>query len=245
MDKIVQKYVIERYEDKTRVQGYVNRTKNGLTAEEKPIAERFLRKGTVLDVGCGTGREAFALEKRGFRITAIDVSGNMVKIAKRIVKSHNITFKKSNILDYNEKQFDNVIFFNNIFEQIPTKAGRLKSLEKAHALLKRGGIFVLTTHSIFVPGKYGIGYFQAIWCALRYYTTKIVRRTIEEQSPFDLIIKKEKIYAHFSNPLSVKRTLRKIGFKIIYTNSGKSIAEGRNARIKYLFNEPVYYVCTK
>lgn len=245
MDKIVQKYVIERYEDKARVEGYVKRTKNGLTAEERPIAERFLQKGTILDVGCGTGREAFALGKMGFKVTAIDISSNMVNIAKRIAKNPNITFKKADILGYNEKQFDNVIFFNNIFEQIPTKEGRLKSLEKSYDLLKKGGIFVLTTHSIFVPGKYGIDYIQAMGRALRYYTAKIVRRTIEEQSSFDLIIKKEKIYAHFSNPLSVKRTLRKIGFKIIYTNSGKSIAEGRNARIKYLFNEPVYYVCAK
>lgn len=245
MDKIVQKYVIERYEDKARVQSYIKRTKNGLTAEEKPIAERFLRKGTVLDVGCGTGRESFALEKMGFKITAIDVSGNMVAIAKKIVKSHNVAFKKIDILDYKGKQFDNIIFFNNIFEQIPTKEGRLKSLEKSYNLLKKGGIFVLTTHSIFVSGKYGIDYIQAMGRALRYYTRKLLRKPVEEQSPFDLIIKEEKIYAHFSNPLSVKRALGKTGFKMIYMNSGNAIAESKPARIKYLFNEPVYYVCTK
>ena len=62
MNKIVQKYVIERYKDKARVQGYIDRTKKGLTAEEKVIADKFMRKGTALDVGCGTGREALPWE---------------------------------------------------------------------------------------------------------------------------------------------------------------------------------------
>jgi len=245
MDKIVQKYVIERYEDKARVQGYIDRTEKGLTAEEKVIADKFMRKGSALDVGCGTGREALALGKIGFKVTAIDISNNMVNIAKRIAKHQNITFKTSDILDYNEMQFDNVIFFNNIFEQIPTYEGRIKSLDKAYTLLKKGGIFVLTTHSIFVPGKYGYDYAQAIGRALNFYAKRIFGKDIEERNPFDLIIKKEKIYAHFSNPLSVKRMLRKIGFKIIYVNAGNNIALGKAARIRYLLNEPVYYVCTK
>ncbi len=245
MNKIVQKYVIERYKDKARVQGYIDRTKKGLTAEEKVIADKFMRKGTALDVGCGTGREALALGNMEFKVTAIDISSNMVNIAKRIVKSPNITFKISDILDYNGVQYDNVIFFNNIFEQIPTHEGRRKSLEKAYALLKKGGIFVLTTHSIFVSGKYGSDYAQAIWRASNFYAKRIFNKSTEECNPFDLIIKKEKIYAHFSNPLSVKRMLRKIGFKILYVNAGNNIALGKDARIKYLFNEPVYYVCTK
>ena len=245
MDKIVQKYVIERYEDKARVQGYINRTKNGLTAEEQVIADKFMRKGTALDVGCGTGREALALGNMGFKVTAIDISSNMANIAKRIAKSPNITFKISDILDYNGAQFDNVIFFNNIFEQIPTHEGRLKSVEKAYALLKKGGIFVLTTHSIFVPGKYGSDYAETMRRALQFYMNKLFKKATEERSPFDLIIKKEKIYAHFSNPFSIKKMLRIIGFKIVYVNAGSNIILGKTARIKYLFNEPVYYVCIK
>lgn len=245
MEKIVQKYVIERYEDEARVQGYIDRTKNGLTSEEKAVAERFLHKGTVLDVGCGTGREALALEKMGFNVTAIDISSNMINIAKRIVNGSGITFKESDIRDYNGSLFDNVIFFNNIFEQIPTPDGRLKSLEKAYALLKDGGIFVLTTHSIFVPGKYCSDYVQTIIRALRYYIKKVFNKDVEEHNPFDLIIEEEKIYAHFSNPLFVKKILRKIGFKVLYINSGDSLATGKEAKIKFLFNEPVYYVCAK
>ena len=43
----------------------------------------FARKGHLLELGCGTGDEAIWLARRGHRITALDISSEMIETAKR------------------------------------------------------------------------------------------------------------------------------------------------------------------
>ena len=176
MDKIVKKYIIERYQDKKRLQGYIDKTKSGFTKEEEIIAKQYLKNKTVLDVGCGTGREALALSKLGFNIMAIDISKEMIANAKKLIQEENIKIEECDILSYESSCFDNIIFFNNIFEQIPTEDGRIKSIEKAYRLLNPEGIFVLTTHSIFVPGPYGKDWVQLIGRIAKFYLKKLLVR---------------------------------------------------------------------
>ncbi len=245
MSELIQKYVLERYADEKRLQSYKERTKNGFTQQEQIVAQTYLKGETILDVGCGTGREALALSKLGFKVTALDISPDMITLAKKMIHEKNIIFKNSNILEYHErKKFDNIIFFNNIFEQIHTEQDRKKSLEIAYDLLCPHGIFVLTTHSIFVPGTYGKDWISLLLRAIRFHTKKLLKIPQEETEAFDLILKKEKIYAHFSNPYKIKKILQQKGFSIITLYSGNSPLTPQKS-FKYLFHEPVYYICTK
>lgn len=58
-------------------------TKNTLAEVDFIIEELNLRKGCrILDVGCGTGRHAVELARRGYRITGIDISSGMLAEAK-------------------------------------------------------------------------------------------------------------------------------------------------------------------
>jgi SAM-dependent methyltransferase len=51
----------------------------------EPLYEPFLYHvpagGHILDVGCGSGRDALAFQRRGFRTTAIDASSAMARLA--------------------------------------------------------------------------------------------------------------------------------------------------------------------
>ena len=245
MHKLTERYVIERYKDPVRLKGYTDKTNRGLTKEEQVVVDGFLHKGSILDVGCGTGREALALAKQGFDVTAIDISEAMISVAKKQVKEKNVHFEVSDILDYQKGGFDNVIFFNNIFEQLPSRSKREESIKKAYSLLKEDGTLILTTHSIFVPGRYGWDWICLLSRVVRFYVKKLLHISAEENSPFDLILEEENIYAHFSNPLAIRRLLKKRGFRVISINSGKSLRSNKNSVIRYLFNEPVYYVCKK
>ncbi len=63
-------------------------TKNTLKEVDFLIDELALKPGAaILDVGCGTGRHAVELAKRGYNVTGIDLSAAMLKEAREKAKS--------------------------------------------------------------------------------------------------------------------------------------------------------------
>ena len=65
---------------------------NDIYSESKHIEESFYINNkikkisphakTILDLGCGTGRHALKLAEMGYRVTGIDLSGEMLSVAK-------------------------------------------------------------------------------------------------------------------------------------------------------------------
>lgn len=70
-------------------------TKNVEDLHPHKEAERFLSLipsgGTIIDIGCGSGRDASKFSERGFQVTGIDFSPTMIEIAKS--KAPKATFK--------------------------------------------------------------------------------------------------------------------------------------------------------
>lgn len=79
---------------------------------EMPTTLKFLRdvRGKkILDLGCGTGIYAKILRRRGARIRGIDISEEMIKIARK--ENPKIEFKVGSMdnLPYKNKEFDIVL----------------------------------------------------------------------------------------------------------------------------------------
>jgi SAM-dependent methyltransferase len=76
------------------------------------IYARFdnLERGTVIEVGCGGGHHTVALTKKGFDVTAIDLSENGLRAAKRLAEheKQNVLFVCGDIkrLPFDDNQFD-------------------------------------------------------------------------------------------------------------------------------------------
>jgi len=72
-----------------------------------------LTKGTVLDVGCGTGENALYLAKNGFSVVGIDLSTRAVSAAKAkaIQRNLKVVFRVANALslDFESVHFDNAV----------------------------------------------------------------------------------------------------------------------------------------
>jgi len=64
---------------------------------------------TILDLGCGTGNHSIELASRGFEVTGIDMSKDMLNAAKAKAETRNVTLKlhQSDIKNINlNKRFD-------------------------------------------------------------------------------------------------------------------------------------------
>ncbi|MCM8784124.1 MAG: class I SAM-dependent methyltransferase [Candidatus Omnitrophica bacterium] len=111
------------------------------------LFKKFLNKKPkdILDLGCGTGNHSLELIKRGYRVTGIDISKDMVKIAKEKLNKAGLRgkFLVKDITNYRpRKKIDVVISLFAVINYI-TEIKSLRQLFKnVYASLKRNGLFV-------------------------------------------------------------------------------------------------------
>ncbi len=124
----------------------------GLWVSESIIFQRFLNKeDSLLEIGTGAGRIALGLFKIGFQnIVGIDFSRPMVREARHIARHLQcpVDFRYGDALalDFEEGQFDGIIFGFNGLMQIPKKDNRAIALAEICRVLRPGGWFIFTTH---------------------------------------------------------------------------------------------------
>jgi 8-oxo-dGTP diphosphatase len=107
--------------------------------EAKQFIEKLPEQATILDIGCGPGRDAKIFQELGFEVTAIDFSAKMIELARKEAckaKFHLVDIEK---LEFPKETFDGA-WASASFLHIPKK--NMPSVFKnIHALLKAGGIF--------------------------------------------------------------------------------------------------------
>jgi ubiquinone/menaquinone biosynthesis C-methylase UbiE len=94
----------------------------------------------LLEIGCGTGNYTRILAERGYQITAVDISENMLKIAKEKCASN---FVKGNIRDISiDDKFDTCIAMFAVIDYITDSSDLIKALVNIRHHLKPNGILV-------------------------------------------------------------------------------------------------------
>jgi ubiquinone/menaquinone biosynthesis C-methylase UbiE len=126
-------------------------TKSGLKIWEKNVISKyFSRDSRILDIGCGMGREAFALYDMGFTVTGVDISEPIITKAKQLAveSKRAIKFILSNGLNipFENDIFDIVIVWSQTFGLFYGEENQIHILQECKRVLKKGGILSFSGH---------------------------------------------------------------------------------------------------
>ncbi|QUE32430.1 class I SAM-dependent methyltransferase [Francisella philomiragia] len=107
MNNTTKKY----YNEKAVV--YVRNTTNiDFSDLYKRLDQYVVSSESILDIGCGSGRDAFYFANKGIKVTAIDFSKNIINEAKRINNHSNIEYIVADVKNYNTDEKYDLIWAN-------------------------------------------------------------------------------------------------------------------------------------
>jgi len=109
----------------------------------KKYSERIPRE--ILDAGCGTGGHALILAKRGYEVTGIDQSKEMIDIAKKKATQAGIHayFRMMNMTDFKLGQrFDACISMFAAVDYVTTNEGLQRCFYSIRKHLEPGSLFI-------------------------------------------------------------------------------------------------------
>ncbi len=193
--------LFENYAQKYEEEHFTQGTGGECDFIEREIDHDTSRK--ILDVGCGTGRHAIELTKRGYCVTGIDLSEAMLARARQKAKDLDlsITFEKHDARNLPfEAQFDAAIMMcEGGFSLMETDEMNFSILESITRALKDKGKLMFTT----LNGLFALYHSVEHFC----------NRTTEEgnaaytKNTFDLMTFRDKHVVTFEDDSGVKKEL--------------------------------------
>ncbi|MBT8224445.1 MAG: methyltransferase domain-containing protein [Dactylosporangium sp.] len=106
--------------------------------------------GAVLDIGCGTGRIALELARRGARVTGFDTNTRYIEHARAQAQADGLaaTFTVADMRELGPAagQFDLILLWSNTFGYFGDATNRAQ-LAAACKLLRPGGVLLLDQHN--------------------------------------------------------------------------------------------------
>jgi SAM-dependent methyltransferase len=134
---------------------------HGLLRLDQQIIEKHLRiPGTVVDLGCGTGRALLPLVRQGFHGIGVDLSQSMLEVLQRKAAAENLPIDcvRGNLVELGflaDQVADYVLCLFSTLGMITGHPHRRAVLAHVCRILKPGGLFVLHVHN----------YWHSLWLA--------------------------------------------------------------------------------
>jgi len=105
-----------------------------------------LKGKNVLEIGCGGAQCGIAMAKKGAKVTGIDISNKQLKFAKNLadINKVNVTFYQGDIVSLKQikSNTQDIVFTAWALHYVDNLE---KCFKEVYRVLKKGGIFVLST----------------------------------------------------------------------------------------------------
>jgi 2-polyprenyl-3-methyl-5-hydroxy-6-metoxy-1,4-benzoquinol methylase len=107
---------------------------------------------SLLDIACGTGELSVRFAKEGFRVTGVDLSGDMLRVAQE--KAGNlglsIPFYQQDMAELEGLGlFDTIGIFCDSLNYLPSEETVVQTFENIFHHLDHNGIFIFDVHSVY------------------------------------------------------------------------------------------------
>lgn len=142
---------------------------------EKETLKEIPPHSSILDIGCGSGREAIGFAKSGFKVTGIDISPSAIELAKKNAEKDGlpINFIAGDIRKFKSRDtFECIFFASAVYQDISGSKNRIKLLKNLDLSLREGGKMFLL-----------IAWRRHLWQKICDYLVCLVRRSASLFSP--------------------------------------------------------------
>jgi len=215
--------LFENYAETYDKESFTQGTEGEVLFIEKEL--NFNKKLRILDVGCGTGRHAIELAKRGYTVTGIDLSECQLNKAKDKAAALNVqpAFMKMDAREISfENEFDVVLILcEGAFSLMETDEMNFRILENVNMALRPGGKFILNTLNALYPLYHSVmDMINAEDNTMKYETTTFDLMTFREHTTMTITDDSgtEKTFEtneRFYTPSEIRWMLEQLGFENI------------------------------
>jgi ubiquinone/menaquinone biosynthesis C-methylase UbiE len=183
-------------------------------ADERTLDGRFVKPGRLVDLGCGAGRHAIRFGRRGFTVTAVDLSRPMLELVGSKATQHGIELAtvQSNLCRlgcFPDQVFDYALSMFSTLGMIRGRDPRRRALAEARRVLRPGGRLALHAHNFWLNLRNPQG---RRWLCSQAWPALFDRANLGDRRMNYRGIPGMKVHLYRWGEL--KRELRKAGFQI-------------------------------
>lgn len=192
------------------------------------IINKFSRRKirTILDLGCGTGSHDIILQKKGYQLTGVDLSQNMLRISKKkaIQADLKINFIKGDIRSVNLKtKYDAVISLFAVMGYQITNSNFEKALLTVNKHLINNGLFIFD-----------------IWFGPAVLADKPKDKTKKVKFNHDLLLRKTKVrFDLFGQKVEIKFKTQHLVNKLVKAEDNET------HQMRFFFPQEIQYFLSK